>query len=89
MRDLTLYKKKLWRLSEASLTALQYIMVQSTPAAAGAEDASPNSLRSRVAAAHQDMSFTKKARSESLKLKEKAERERKQGEGRQPLTNFS
>ena len=52
---------KSWSLSEAPLTPLQYIMVQSTPAAAGAEDASPNSLRSRVAAAHQHV-FTQESK---------------------------
>ena len=52
------------------------------------EDASLNSLRSGVADAHQDISFPKKAKLGSLNRNEKAERERKQREGRQLLTNF-
>ena len=62
-------------------------MVQSTRAAAGVRRC-VSKLFNRVAAAYQDMSFPKKAKSGSLKQKEKAERERKQKEGRQLLTIF-
>ena len=36
MKDFIRYEKQQWRLSEAPVTPLQYIMVQSTPAAAAA-----------------------------------------------------
>ena len=74
MRDFTLYTKNT-QYSHPS----QYIMVQSTPAAAGAEDESPNSLMSRAAAAHQDVSFLKNQRAlnerKRQKGKESKERE--------------